>query len=231
MAEIRASVLINRAAGIVGLSRIIHTLNRIDDPELQYGADTGIVAAALEGLADGQGLVGLAAIRLLQQVHKIDAVARFESRKVNDNIIPLCHSLLIEFRQGNWVHDEVAIIRDKVEGHLRALSKSRALVDRERQLNEARHSGIQDPKTIPARQDFKIRVIGAIDTEHVAQEALHVKDIEVKLSLLGESRVRDGEVHIEIGVAPSESSAARQLQIDPVGEILATPVRSAIEIA
>src|SRR5262249_10738728 len=191
----------------------VHAGNRADHAELQHGTDDRIVGIAGEGLRQGQRVGGATSVAAHpQQVHQLEPAADLEGGEVDHDVVAFRNALMIELSQRDRVDHQVAVIGNELERHRRIGRRS------DRQLQEPRHAGVEDSEAVFPRQDFHERGVGQVDEGDVAQEAVCVEDVEEKLARGIEGCIGYDEVDVEIEVAPVQQAAAREPQIDSVGE-------------
>ena len=168
-----------------GDARRIHARHRAHHPELHHAARPPDRPACRRAPAasDSASLRPAAVVAHRQQVDELDARADREDREVDDDVVALGDALLVERRQRDRVDDEVAVVGDELERHRRA-------VVAERQLEEARHAGIQDAEAVLARQHLEVGRVGEVDERQVAQEPVGGEDVEEVLAVLGRWRRR-----------------------------------------
>jgi hypothetical protein len=107
------------------------------------------------------------------------------------------------------LHD-VAVVGDHVERHALARGGD------QRDLEEARHAGVEDAEAIAARADVEIGLPGPVDRHPVAEEAVGVEDVEIELPVGVPRLVGDRQIDVIVAVAPVEMGAAGEAQIDVV---------------
>ena len=154
-----------------------------------------------------------------------------EGREVDDDVVALGDALFVELLQLERADDEVAVVGDEVERHARARGEARCCVDRERQLDEARHRRIEDAEAIAARQHLHVGIVGAVDGRMSPRKPSVSKMSKNSWPSWSKRRIGDREVDVEVGVAPRQLRPARQLQVDAVGEILAAAIGTAVDVA
>src|SRR5262249_9219739 len=179
-------------------------------PELHDRAHRRIVFDARQRLLQRYLHIRLAAVRLLQGVDQVRHVADPEPAEVDDDVVALGSTLLIERSQRERVDEQVTVVADLQERH-RIAARIRNL-----ELDEPGHAGAQEAEAVLGRQYFHERSVLEVHGLDIAEEAVRRKDVEEHLAVRIECEIRNNEVDVEVDVAPAPAveRAAGQTEID-----------------
>src|SRR5207245_427504 len=107
-------------------------------------------------------------------VYHPDFAADVVFREVDNNVIPLGYSLLVERGELHRMREQVAVV-----GYL---EEFRAIAQAD--LEKARDAGVENTETILAPLNFEIRLVSKIHGHHVADKAAELEDIHEQLTVL-----------------------------------------------
>src|SRR5436309_2391849 len=113
--------------------------NRIThNSEFQERAHAWIARCARECLGDGEVRIRFEPGLMFSQVHHLDPLSDAVAGEVDDDVITLCNSLLVQLSEGHRSRQQVAIIGN--------LDHGRAVAQRD--LEEAGNRGVEDAEAI-----------------------------------------------------------------------------------